>query len=426
MKFRTWLLFGLIAVAISWLYATRVLIPWNANIGRVHDGVVAQMGDLYSPWVGARELLIHRRNPYGEAVSHEIQTAFYGRPIDQKYGSPGAHLINEQRFAYPVYVVFLLAPTLHADFTTVQRWAPFALALFVAVSVLLCLSMLRWSLPWEGVAAIVLFALASPQMVQGLRQEQLAVLVGFLLTAGAWCVTRNQLPAAGILLALSTVKPQMSLLPLCWFLIWTIGDWRKRWLLLAGFLATLGSLIAFGELLLPGWIGYFFSGIAAYRRYAPTTSLLRVLLGDTTGEILGAVLILAALVYTWRNRGVTGDSPMFAYVLSALLIVAILTFPLFTPYNQVMLILPVVLLLHNWKLLPPLSRLVFIVIVAWPSIISALILLFPPRLDSLTQVPLVPSFLAPFVPLFLPLLLMTRRTGAPLQNFPSKPPFIFS
>ncbi len=30
-----------------------------------------QMGDLYPRWVGARELLLHQRNPYSEEISHE-------------------------------------------------------------------------------------------------------------------------------------------------------------------------------------------------------------------------------------------------------------------------------------------------------------------------------------------------------------------
>jgi len=48
---------------------------WEHGSG-VRDGIKTQMGDLYSPWMGTRELILHHRNPYGPEVTHEIQMAF--------------------------------------------------------------------------------------------------------------------------------------------------------------------------------------------------------------------------------------------------------------------------------------------------------------------------------------------------------------
>src|SRR5271166_281814 len=115
MKVRLWLLLSLLASATSCLYMFRVLGPWEYYIDVRPGKLKAQMGDLYPRWVGTRELLLHGRNPYGPEVSHEIQMAFYGHAIEQKYGQPGVDVIDEQRFVYPVYVVFLLAPTMDAD-----------------------------------------------------------------------------------------------------------------------------------------------------------------------------------------------------------------------------------------------------------------------------------------------------------------------
>jgi glycosyl transferase family 87 len=172
-----------------------------------------------------------------------------------------------------------------------------------------------------------------------MRFEQLALVVSFLLIAGAWCISRNHLTTAGALFALSTIKPQMGLLPLCWFAVWAAGDWRRRWRLPASFIATLAALFAAGELLLPGWLGFFLAGLAAYRRYALPTSSLRMALGDTAGEILGGLIVVAILVFAWRNRHLQGDSPQFVFILAAFFMATVLTFPLFTPFNQVLLIL---------------------------------------------------------------------------------------
>jgi hypothetical protein len=89
--------------------------------------------------------------------------------------------------------------------------------------------------------------------------------------------------------------------------------------------------------------------------------------------------------------------------------VAILAFPLFTPFNQVMLILPCLLLLQNWKTLPWLSRLIFGVIWGWPYIFYFLLLLLHAQANASSELPLLPAFLVSFMPLILPLLLMTRR-----------------
>jgi hypothetical protein len=409
MKLRLWLLLSLLVSATAWLYTRRILVPW-ADYMEAERASLTQMGDLYPRWVGTRDLLLRGLNPYGPEVSHEIQMAYYGHIVTQDSQAAGHKVIDEQRFAYPIYVVFLMAPTIYADFSTVQRWAPFVLGLLTALSVLLCLDILHWYPPWEAVTAIVLFTISSPQVVQGMRHQQLALVVGFLLIAGAWCIDKNHLVTAGALLAVSTIKPQMVLLPLCWFLVWSMGNWPKRWRLLAGFLAMLAALFAGGELLLRGWLGYFLDGAMAYRRYFPTTSVLRIALGDTLGEILGGFIVIALLVHAWRNRKADGDSPQFASTLAAFFMGAILAFPLLTPFNQVMLIFPVMLVLHNWKALPRFPRVVFIVIMSWPAIISSTLLLFPPRLHSPSQLPLLPSFLVSFFPLILPLLLMTVTT----------------
>jgi Glycosyltransferase family 87 len=407
---RLWLLFSLFVCAITWLYAVRILGPWDHYIGEQHDGIKNQMGDLYSPWVGTRELLLRRRNPYGPEVSREIQTVFYGHAVNQMSSEAGTIVTNEQRFAYPIHVIFLLAPTVYADFASVHRWAWFGFGLLTAVSAVLGLDLLHQRPPWEIVTALTLFTLSSPQIIQGLRFEQLALVVSFLLIAGAWCASKNHLTTAGALLAFSTIKPQMGLLPLCWFAVWAVGNWRRRWQLPASFTATLAALFAAGELLLPGWLGFFLAGLAAYRRYALPTSLLRMALGDTAGQILGGLVVVAILIFAWRNRHVQGDSPQFVFILAAFFMATVLTFPLFTPFNQVLLILPAMLLIRDWKSLPRFSRLVFIVSVSWPWIVSLVLLLFRPRLDSPNQLPLLPSFLVSFFPLLLPLLLITRRS----------------
>jgi glycosyl transferase family 87 len=408
---RVCLLLSLLAAAITGLYMHRILLPWEHYFHVEAGTLKAALGDLYSPWFGTRSLLLYRKNPYGAEVTHDIQTAFYGHDI--RAGAPGTRPIDEQRFAYPVYVVLLLAPTANVEFVNLQAWAPLVLALAVVGSVGLWLSVLRWRPPKMKAWALIVFVLASPQIAQGLRLRQLGLLVACLLALGTWLVVRNQLLAAGAVLALATIKPQMIALPLAWFVLWTIGDIRQRWRLLGGFCITLGLLAGAGEFLLPGWPRDFLAGLMAYRKYGPVTSLLQLALGNTAGALIVGFGIAALCAWGWKRRKHSAESPAFTYCLSVFLMGAALALPLMTPFNQILLVLPLLILLRDWARLTVAARAVFVFCVSWSWIASLALLVLPLQLKSVRPIPLLPSALELLLPFLLPLLLSTGRMLSP-------------
>src|SRR5208283_6059107 len=101
-----------------WIYASRVLIPYQISDAAAHDRPRGNLSDLYPRWLGARELLLHGRDPYSADVTREIQAGYYGRALDPSRPND-PH--DEQGFAYPVYVVFFLAPTIRLPFLIVQK-----------------------------------------------------------------------------------------------------------------------------------------------------------------------------------------------------------------------------------------------------------------------------------------------------------------
>jgi hypothetical protein len=403
-----WLLLSLLAAVTAWVYMTRVLAPWEYYFNVEAGTKKASLGDLYSPWLGSQALLLHGKNPYGPEVTHEIQMAFYGHDIVQKYEA-GTKIIDEQRFAYPVYLVFLLAPTVHMGFETLQVVAAAVLGVAVATSVWLWISFLQWRRSTIIAAAMALFVLASPQVAQGLRLRQLGLIVGCLLALAAWLVFRNHLALGGAVFALSTLKPQMVALPLSWFLLWCIGDLTKRWRLLGAFSATLALLVGAGELILPGWLHDFLAGLAAYRKYDPFLSLLQVALGNRAGAVVAAAAVAGLLAWGWMNRKHGADSPEFALTLAAFFMGTSLAFPLIPPFNQVLLILPALMVVRDWGKLPSAARVVFAGCVSSPWIVSLVLLASRPDLRSLRPIPLLPSVLVLFLPFLLPMLLVARR-----------------
>lgn len=404
-----WLLLAVGASVISWSYMHRVLLPWEFYVNVTRGQVKRQMEDMYPRWVGTRELLLHGRNPYGPEVSHEIQMAFYGHPIEQTYDKPQSEIVDEQRFAYPIYVVFLMAPTIHMDFDQLQTWAPLALALLMAASVWMWIRVLQWKVPLLLMVALVLFVLSAPQLAQALRLRQLGLVVAFLLALATWLVTRQQYLLAGVLLAFATIKPQMVALCIVWFLIWSLGEWRKRWPLATGFLICFGVLCVVGEWLVPTWPRDFVNGLEAYSKYFPITSPLRLILGNWIGGAFSIMLFIALFVYSWRQRQAAANSSEFTLVLALYLIASTLVLPILTPGNQVILCLPIFMIIRDWAKLSRTGRIVFSTLVMWPWLVQLVFLFHPPQLDSMNRLPLLPSVLLILFPFVVPLLLYIRR-----------------
>src|SRR5882762_10096660 len=69
MKIRLWLLLSLFVTAATWLYVYRILGPWRHYVNVEIGTMKADLGDLYTPWVASRELLIYKRNPYSPEVT---------------------------------------------------------------------------------------------------------------------------------------------------------------------------------------------------------------------------------------------------------------------------------------------------------------------------------------------------------------------
>jgi hypothetical protein len=415
-----WLLLSLFATTITLCYFFTILQPWEHYLDVERGRLKAEMGDLYPRWVGTRAVLLHGENPYGPEVSHEIQYAFYGHAIEQNYEHPNGALVDEQRFAYPVYVIFLLAPTVHLNFSQLQTWAPPLFAILTGVSLLLWLDVLRWRPSKLLTTAIVLFVLSSPQVVQGLRLRQLGMLVAFFIAMAAWCVSRSHFAIGGVFMALATIKPQMALFPVAWFLIWSLGSWPKRSVLLASFGVAFSVLIGLGEWVVPGWPLYFFKAMIAYRHYASTTSLFSLLAGTWVSIPVSLVVVAVLLALAWQNRQADADSRQFVYVLLLFCISALFVLPLFTPFNQVLVLLPVLLIVRNWSVLPRAGRGAFAFIVSWPWISSLFLLtIHRPNLSSPHQTPLLPSVMSLAFPTIVLLLIVTRSIRIDFHAFPN-------
>jgi len=312
----------------------RILRAQQVADATLHNQPRGNLSDLYPRWLGARELLLHGRNPYSAEITREIQQGYYGRVLDPARPDDPK---DQQGFAYPAYVVFLLAPTVGSPFHAVQtgfRWLLIALA---PVSVLLWLRMLRWKAPCATTAILAILMVGWLPMVQGIKLQQLSLLVSGLLAACGACLTGGWLFCAGAILALATIKPQLAWPLALWLLVWAGSDWRARRRFVFGFAFFMLLLLGGAEVVLPGWLRMFLDAIREYHQYTQNRSVLVWMFGGAVGRILEAASVLGCGLCVWRARREPASSTAFGRAFALVLALTVVIVPMFAPYNQVLL-----------------------------------------------------------------------------------------
>ena len=409
------LLLALLAAGSMLFYVQKILIPYQVADAAAHHRPRGTLSDLYPRWVGVRDLLLKHEDPYSDEVTREIQLGYYGRVLDPTRPDDPK---DEQRFAYPVYVVFLLAPTVKMPFGTVRIGFTWLLLILTAVSVPLWLTFLRWKVRRVAVVTLIIFAISTYAAVQGIKLQQLSLLVGGLLAICAALLAAGQLLLAGVCLGIASIKPQLVVLLAAWLCLWSVSRWRERKNFAIAFLVTVAVLVVGGQFLLPGWIAKFVDGLKAYTRYTqgvPTLDLLATPLG---GTILNSFIVFGTAVVCWRAKRAAVDSQIFVSTTALVLLVTVLIVPMIAPYNQVLLLPAVLLILRNWREFignRGLGRLVLFlaaVVVLWQWLASIGLLLAsfvlpPSTVQAAWALPLWASIAVPVV--ILPLQVVVLR-----------------
>jgi hypothetical protein len=332
-----------------WFYVRQVLVPYQRADAAVHNRPRGNLSDLYPRWLGARELLLNHRDPYNPEVTREIQTGYYGRALC--LNCPGDPT-DQQGFAYPVYVVFLLAPLIHLPFPLVQAGFRYFLVILTAASVLLWLHALNWRPATATTAILVVLTLGSFPAVQGIELQQLSLVVSGMIAGCALLLAGDHLLLSGALLAFATIKPQLALPVVGWLILWAVSDLRRRIRFLGGFGLTMAILLAGAQYVLPGWIGRFSEAVSAYRQYTGgPRSLLDVLITPVWARMLTVLIVVALVGVCWLRRREPASGPAFGVISALVLAVTVVVIPTFGPYNQLLLLPGVLLVVRDWRIL---------------------------------------------------------------------------
>lgn len=322
----SWLILSVIAAGCMGFYVARI---WGA-------GQPAHFSDLYARWWGAHELFLHGRSPYAPVVAREIQIVIYGAPQTAAYPGDPAEIAGG--FAYPLYTVFLLWPAVYLSFSTVQIIFLWALILVTLGSIPLWLRAFDFRVSLPQLFILLVLTLGSFPAMQGIWLQNLGLIATALLAATVALLATGHLIPAGIFLAMSTFKPQFTIVLIPWLALWTASDWRRRQYLAWSFLSSMLLLIGGSEWLQPGWVSYFMRTARAYQQYTFGHSLLDVWFTSRGGPWAAAALLLTVLVLSWRYRRHTVDSPGFFLTISFILAVTLVVIPTLAPHAHLLLL----------------------------------------------------------------------------------------
>jgi hypothetical protein len=253
--------------------------------------------DFIPRWMGTKLLLERGQNPYSDETSMAIQQFIYGRPAN----------VNEDQvlFVYPLYSALLFSPFAMIDNYALARaiWMTTLELALIALAVI-SIRVTNWRPALPVVAFTLLFALIWYHGARPLINGNPSILMAFFVGAALLAIRSNKDIIAGMLLALSTIKPQAVILFVPLILIWAYSNGRFR--LIIGTLVSLAMLVLVATLVEPTWLIQNVEQVAAYPDYtlAGTPGAIFEswwpVLGHWPGYVL-TLIIIGLLIWQWRR-----------------------------------------------------------------------------------------------------------------------------
>jgi hypothetical protein len=257
------------------------------------------MNDFMSRWEGARSFFEEGVSPYSEQASLNIQERIYGRPVIENE-DPGF-------FVYPFYTVFVVGPTVPFEYSWASAiWMVLLIACLVG-GLFLLLSLYRWRPPPLVLGGLLLWALLDYFASRGLILGQPSHLVYLLQVLTLWALFRRYDTAAGVALAISTLKPQMGYLLVPFLLLWGLRGRRLQFVGALG--VTFAGLMAASFALQPDWFGAWIDQVQLYPEYtsaaypdtgSPVWIITQHYLGlGDTGEWVVNLAFILPMLWAW-------------------------------------------------------------------------------------------------------------------------------
>jgi hypothetical protein len=200
--------------------------------------------DFLVHWVGTRALLVDGLSPYSDEVALRIQKMAYGRPAQ-----PGEH---ELRVAYPLYSIGIFLPfAFISDYNLARALWMTALEVGLFGLALLSLRLTGWKPALWLLALFLLFSLTWYHSARAVINGNAVILVAVFIAGALAAIQSDRDEFAGVLLALSTIKPQVVILLVIFICVWAISV--RRWGIVNWTVLSLVALSVGAAFFVPDW-----------------------------------------------------------------------------------------------------------------------------------------------------------------------------
>jgi hypothetical protein len=297
--------------------------------------------DLQPLWQAGRWVVEGRGSPYSDEMTRQLQMQSYGRPA-QGYE-------DNRAFVYPLYILLFLLPLLFLPLPWAQAAWFTLLELAAVVGVLGAMTVTGWQLTGRRVLIMVVWAFLLYPVTWAMALGQVSILIFALVVMALVALRTGRAGWAGVCLALATAKPQMAFLLVPALLLWAVIRRQGRFLL--SFAIAFGILVLASFAVSPGWWVDALRAGASYfaaQPFPPPVALFGQAIAGEQGGVVTLVLVaflLAGLAWAWWHERDVRPLPVWTIGFTA--VVTTLVAPRTSLVNQVMLLLPLILVLRD-------------------------------------------------------------------------------
>lgn len=243
-------------------------------------------------------------------------------------------------FQYPLYSILLWVPFALVDFPAAQALWAVLQELLLMITILLAMRVAGWKLTWYQLAIVLFLAFIWPSHLVAMLNSGLAIWSTFFLIFALYMLTNKQDSAAGLLIALAMVKPEMALLPLVGLLLWSGSNRRSSFA--GGFFAGFIFLNAIFLILIPDWILQWFRATQILENFTWYQSGLNLIANSMPGIRQFLVVALNAsgfiyLVVEWARMMGKPERMMLWTMALTLMITGLISFDYGLEYHTALL-----------------------------------------------------------------------------------------
>jgi hypothetical protein len=297
--------------------------------------------DFLARWTGARAFVMEGTSPYSDSVSVEAQKMIYGHKAKLEKGE------DLSQFAYPFYSLIFFGLFGMLDYTLARAIWMTLLQISLVAIVIISLRLAEWNPKGIAKILIIFFGIFWYPSIRTIILGQFSGIDALMILGAILLLRQKKDTEAGILMMLSTSKPQMSYLLVIYCILWAV--FQKRYNFLKGFFGCMVVLVGASFILLPTWLLEWLRQMISYPAYTDRIGSIVSIVANAMPGIRQPVNIVLFLIgygylaFEWI-RSLRKDYRVFLWTaLMTLVVTNIVAYRTATPHYVALL--PAVLLM---------------------------------------------------------------------------------